>query len=530
MPMLRRESSLLILALLASAACRNTGARPIDTGTVETTGPVPCEVDEALTIDSAEVTQPWNPHEAQFTVSLSTAASLAIACTLDSDPEEVHLAESTVENTSHTVLMGGLRANASYSCQVAPVCPTTSAGASSLALTTPALGDDGLPATNVTVHEPTAGRDYIAVNHQVDQGGSVQRLLVYDRDGNVRWYAQRADGGNALTYQEASGRFTIAGGWYPGGAWRGRPLAISAFGSGVDFDTGPLVPDGKAAKFHHDGRELPDGRFLTLEEIDVPNGNGGTIDGIRIRILNPATSSVDFDWSSQAAMQSGALTRGSNDGDVYHANWVDLQQVNGQEVVYVSLCFPNQVIAVNVASGTLRWVFGQDGNFTAVDEIGNDLGRDGFPWCQHGLQVDGDRLLVYDNGRPPRPFSRATEYQLDESTMRATMVWEYTEPEWFEQSLGGVDWTQADRVIIAMGHGESFSQTPGDRTTFAEIDPSNNRKLWEMKFGDVRDMSYKVDAVPPCELFGNSKYCAVSARRLETLSSIFTASEPPDGE
>lgn len=511
-----------LILLVVGSACRPTaGVRPVDTGTVVTTGPVPCEADASLTIDQAEVTQPWQANEAQFSITLSGEASVAVACTLDRAPAEVHLVESDAASTSHTLQMGGLLAGETYQCSVAPVCPTLSGKPTSVVLETRASSDPGLPSVNVVTHESTAGRDYVLMNHQLDQGGPTQRMVVFDRDGQVRWHAQRENSGNAVSFQPASGMMTIAGGWFPGGAWQGRPLQIGPFGSDVVYDLGDDIPDPDASYFHHDGRELPDGRFLTLEETPVPNGNGGMIDAMRVRIVNPATGSVDFDWNSQAAMEAGILTRGSNQGDVYHANWVDLQTVNGQEVVYISVCFQNQIVAVDVATGNVRWTLGAEGDFRAVDTLGNDLGRDGFMWCSHGLQVEGDRLLVYDNGRDPRPFSRATEYQIDEAARTATLVWEYTEPNWYEQSLGGVDWTLRGDVMIGMGHGESFSQSPGDRTTVVEADGSTGNKLWEMQFNDVRDMSYKVDAIDPCAIFSNAKYCRVTERRLETLESIF---------
>lgn len=520
-PVSRRVFLWLFLAVLASSACRGGGARVVDTGTVETTGPLPCEADEGLTVDVAEVTQPWGANEAQFSVVLSVKAHLAIACAHDEDPTEVHLVESEAEDTAHTLRMGGLLARSTYRCSVAPVCPTTADKPTELVLETPAMSDSELPSVNVMLHDATAGRDYVALNHQVDQGGPNQRLMVLDREGRVRWHGTGVDTGNSLSFQEQSGQFTLAGGWFPGGAWAGRPVQIGRFGAQVEYDVAPLVPDPATSWFHHDGRELPDGRFLTLEETPMPNGNGGSIDGIRTRILNPVTKQIDFEWTSQAEMESGVLTRGGNEGDIYHANWIDLQEVGGQEVIYLSLCFPSQVVAVNVATGTVRWTFGPEGDFTLLDAAGNGLGREGYSHCQHGLQIRGDRLLVYDNGRPPRPWSRATEYQLNEATMQATLLWEYTEPDWFEQSLGGVDWTQADRVMIGMGHGESFSQTPGDRTTLVEIDPRTGVKLWEARFGDVRDLTYKVDAIAPCRIFGNAKHCRVVERRLETLSALF---------
>ena len=50
--------------------------------------------------------------------------------------------------------------------------------------------------------------------------------------------------------------------------------------------------------------------------------------------------------------------------------------------------------------------------FDLVDADGDRLRDENFPQCQHGLEIDGDTLLVYDNGTE-NGWSRATEYTLD---------------------------------------------------------------------------------------------------------------------
>ncbi|MEN0065855.1 MAG: aryl-sulfate sulfotransferase [Myxococcota bacterium] len=499
-------------------------APPVDTGTsVVTKGPKPCESEAGLVVESAMVEQPWSEHEARFTVSLSSSAALAVACALDGDDTEVHLVEGVEAQLDHTLRLAGLLASSTYTCTVAPVCPTTTEVPTVLTLQTGDESNSDLPQMNLEVHQASAGRDYVLTNHQRNDGWNGQRRLVVDRDAQVRWRAAAnaggGVGGSAVNWSPTSQAFTIGGGWPPN--HNGRPQQIELFGSDVRYDSAVALGDLNATWFHHDARELSDGQFLTLEEPVIQRPGGGTFRGFGVRIVDPETDEVTFDWSSQRPFDEGNLPGGG--GDAYHANWVDIVDVDGQDVMYVSLCTQGWTVAVDVPSGDWRWTFGRNGDFDLVDTDGNALPDSEYPQCQHGLQRRDDRLLVYDNGNQ-RGFSRAVEYRLDESTMTATKLWDWTEPQWYETSLGGVDYTSGERVLIAMGHIEAATPTPGDRTSFVEVDPTTGEKLWEVQYDSVHDMAFRAEAISPCAIFANAKYCPVVAERLETLAPVLDPS------
>lgn len=491
-----------------------------DTGqkTIKTTGPKPCDPSKTLSVTSVDVSQPWNEQEAEVDIVLSEAASVAVACALVGDPEEVHLVESTDTVSVHNVRISGLLASSEYDCVAATVCPEAGAAPpTEFSITTGALSNPKLAGITLNLKKDRAGKDYVLTNNQHDPWNG-QRRLVIDRDGNVRWHALETAGqslgGAAVSYNAERGTFTIGGGWPPNNS--GRPVEIDLYGSATIYDTKPVLPNYDDRLFHHDGRMLADGRMLTLEEPVINATGGGTFRGFGMTIVNPATGLVEFEWSSQQAYDDGQLGGGS--GDVYHVNWVDLVDQGGQDVLYASLCNNDSVAAIDVPSGTWRWRFGPGGDFTLVDSSGASLPNSQYPQCQHGLQMKGDRLLVYDNGHQ-RGYSRAVEYVLDEKTMTATLAWEWTEDDWFERSVGGVDWTTGDRVLISMGHLLS-SPTPNDRTTFVEVDPTNGEKLWEIQYDDRPDFAFRAEAIAPCDIFGNAKYCPVSEARLKTLDSV----------
>ena len=400
---------------------------------------------------AVDISQPWNEQEAELAVTLSEAASVAVACTLVGDAEEVHLVEGTEERTSHTLRIGGLLHSSTYNCVAATVCPEAGAAPPmAFDITTGALSNDKLASVSLNLKLDRAGKDYVLTNNQHDPWNG-QRRLVIDRDANIRWHALESAGqglgGAAVSYSPERQSFTIGGGWPPNGS--GRPVEIDLYGSGTLYDTKPVLPNYDQRRFHHDGKMLYDGRLITMEEPVINAQGGGTFRGFGMTIVNPDTDAVEWEWSSQGAYDDGDLEGGG--GDVYHANWVDVVNQNGQDVAYVSLCNNDSVAAIDVPSGDWRWRFGPNGDFTLKDKAGNNLPNNQYPQCQHGLQVKDDRLLVYDNGHQ-RGFSRAVEYSLDEGTMTATLEWEWTEDNWFERSVGGVDWTTGDRVLISMGH------------------------------------------------------------------------------
>lgn len=493
---------------------------PVETGTETDTTPISppieiCDPLDGLSVLAATVTQPWSEHEALVEIMLSASASVAVACALDGDPSEVHLAEGAAEVPAHALRLAGLLAGATYHCTLAPVCPSSVALPVTLDLVTGPESNALLPTIQLVSHDPRASGDYVVTNHQHNGSWNGQRRLVIDRDGRVRWRAAATAGGGAggpsFAYSPQTGTFTIGGGWPPNN--NGRPQQLDPYGSTVLYDTLDVLPNADQILFHHEGRQVADGRLLSLEVRTVTQSGGGTFDGFGVHLVDPQTDEVTFDWTSQAAYDIGALPGGG--GDAYHANWADVVG----DVLYVSLCYLHSVVAVDVSTGNWRWKFGPGGDFALVDADGSPLSDDEYPQCQHGLKVEGNKLLVYDNGQW-RGYSRVVEYELDEAAMVATKRWDWTEPNWFEQSLGGADYTSEGGVLVAMGHIESATPSPGDHTTFVEIDPATGEKRWEIRYTSVDDMAYRAQSVPPCDLFANGKYCPAIAARRAALAPI----------
>ncbi|MBA2321662.1 MAG: aryl-sulfate sulfotransferase [Deltaproteobacteria bacterium] len=489
---------------------------PGDTDEPYVTPPDPCEPLAGLTVTGVDVSQPWHENEARVEVTLSGAASLAVRCTLAGDATEVHLEESATAALAHTVDFAGLLGESTYDCVAAPVCPSTADAPFAFAIDTGAV-NSALPAvtTEATGDE---GDEYILVNNAVDcDPWPTNTLMVFDREGRPRWWSDTpASVGPSLEFRyHGDDVFVWGGGWEP--AALGRPRRLDVF-DGEIYDAGDALPDLADGLFHHDGKQLADGRLLTLEDIDIEKDTGGTFRGFQVRRIDPVTDTVDFTYHAQRAYDDGDLPGGF--ADAWHANWMDIAEVDGDEVLAVSLCDLQQVSFIDVATGSWRGTLGAGGDFAVVDTLGAPLGPIGDPQCQHGLEWDGTRLLAYDNGNQ-RGYSRITEYELDFTTMTAVLAWTWTEDDWWETTLGDVDRLPSGNILIAMAHAECFSSNPGDTPTIAEVDPVSGDRVWQMQWDDRNTTFYRADFADTCTLFANGKYCSGVGDRLLALSPVF---------
>ncbi|MEN0065706.1 MAG: aryl-sulfate sulfotransferase [Myxococcota bacterium] len=449
------------------------------------------------------------------TVTLSTAAPVALRCTAAADPSDQLFWESADVSMTHTVALGGLVAEREYRCAAAVTCPPSAPTA--FDLTTTAL-PPRIPATTVETHatlQPDAAHPHFIVNHTRHCEDDVtHRLLVYDLAGDLRWYYNQLPGRTPIAinaHYAGQGRFVWGGGWTREGATEMVGLDQSLLDKAAFPGSQPLI-------FHHEGRRLPDGRLLTLTQSRNDVG-GPDWEGFTVRLVDPEADAVTWSWDSQQGVDAGLLPTGT--GDVYHANAAEVFDTDEGPVVVVSLCYTTQIIAVDMATERLRWRFGPGGDFTLRDAQGGSLPDSEYPDCQHGIElVDGNRLLVYDNGRNFRSHSRASEYVLDEVTMTATLVWTWTEPQWHEGALGDIDRLSEDRLLITEAHPDCWSFLPGDLSATVEVDRPTGEVAWRHRFLDPMDATYRSDRFDGCDAFPQIRYCPTVAARASALSKI----------
>jgi len=437
-------------------------------------------------------------------VTLTSPATVAAACVSDSEPDQIFFAESTVTEDAHALRLSGLLPDSAYTCTAAPTCPTRIGPAASTTWVTSPAPEDVQPFTVLV--NPLLGMTgaWTLAPHALGLFTDPDYLVIWGPDGRPRWWtllpAEIRMSVEALYHAEDD---VIV--WGGGASPEGR-IRI------VDMWEGELyawAPEGwEETTFHHDAKRIADGRLLTLEDTQNTT-DGDTWEGFRIRIHDPTTGIVDFDFDSQRLVDEGFLEKPATttDNDPYHANWMDWRETAAGPRLYVSLCYAKQILALDGVTGDLVWQLGRGMGWTVVDPTGDDIGDDALPSCQHGLEVlADDDLLVYDNGLD-QASSHAQEWLVDPVARTAQRTWNWTEPGWSQWYLGDIDDLGNGRVLI--------TKAPGP---LVEVDRATGLVEYrgEMPIGDT----YRAERYEGCDFFTAVKECPDLAARYEEVSAL----------
>jgi len=436
--------------------------------------------------------------EKTFTVTLSEAAPLAVRCTRDDLDTEVHLVESTEAATEHVVAVQGLVAGTDYRCTVAPV-GGDAASPSQGNFTTDALPAD-IPGASA-VSDGTPGAAYTLVPHQrLTLDETTIRLVLFDNEGEVRWYYPLPIEGYADMGAEywGDGLFLWGGvsGSEPGA---GVPRLVDV--SHVEHYKADY-PGASEHLYHHMTEQQHDGTVVTLVEAEASLGNVDYY-GFEVHRVDTASDELVWSWHLQQGLDQGL--------EVGDANWAGMMVGDdGKETLAISVCHGEGVVGVDVATGDVAWSLAEWGSL--------ELTSGDFPIIQHGLDIDGDHILLYDNGAVPT--TRAVEYRIDAAAGTATQTWEWTESGFHEAwGWGDVDYLGEDRVVIGKGHvpgwqGEGHSEV-------IEVDRGDGSVVWRLSLAEETDAIYSADRIGGCDLFAETSRCPALATRLEELAPWF---------
>jgi len=489
-----------------------TGAAE-DTATHDTgLAPDPCAPVAQVAVDSLTATPGRMVNQLELVAVTRSDVPVAARCVSDADPTEVHLLEDA-GGTTHTFHFSGLLTQTDYTCTAAPICPRSSEPLPTVPAQVRA-GPEALAEVTVWV-DPALGMtgDYTLFNTKpggacAAQGGFAQMI---DPEGRPRFWHPLTPGDVGVEFMfRGADQFTIGGGNTP----EGRPRILDLW-LGETYASEQL-PDASNTWFHHDGKMLDDGRILTLEMQDTYDGDR-LFEGFAVRLHDPITGVLSWEYVAQTGVDAGELPIRNGGWDEWHANWVDVRQENGEDRLYVSLCYYGWVLKIDPVAGHIEWIMGDGGDLSLVDASGAALDPFEFSQCQHGLELNGDRILFYDNGLY-RGYSRAAEYAIDESTMTATLLWTW-EDDWFETTLGDVDYLDNGRILVNKAHPECWSY--GDATEIVEFDPISGNAASRVQFTDIRDASYRAMRIDGCDVMANAKYCPAIAARHDELAKAF---------
>jgi arylsulfate sulfotransferase len=331
--------------------------------------------------------------------------------------------------------------------------------------------------------------------------------VVSDLQGNVIWYCP----GNAEPVKPLpNGHFIIVAGTdlkevdLSCAVWRDvsyTQVNRSLQTNGYDFVIPPPLGLNGGDPFHHDVLVLPNGHWIALSEIakdfdDLP-GYPGTkeVVGDAIVDIDP-NGNVAWAWS---AFDHLDVTRYPYFGlpDWTHSNAL-VYTADGN--LLVSMRNQSWVLKLDYANGTgsgnVLWKLGEDGDYTLLSGAPTD-----WFYAQHYpniLSSNGSQttLAVYDDGDlrilsdglpcgppvPPAPncYSRATIFQIDESTNLASLQWQYL-PGFFSYWGGSIN-TLSNNDI------EFDSSAPSNYagSTILEVTPTDTPQVvWQMNVAAV---------------------------------------------
>jgi hypothetical protein len=449
-------------------------------------------------------------------VTLDEAAPAWVICSLDDDPEEVHLFEATEAATEHRFDLLGMLPDVPYACVVS-TCRTE-------AVATIEVEAEPLwskPTFSITEGDPDAQDGFYTLLNNTTGcfSGAMSNVVVVDPHGRVRWVYEI--GYDYVVDMDAS--LTPFGDIHVGGGWgvfdsfqdnRGTQRTIGLDGTVLMRRDAPDFGEG----FNHHSEVLETGEVLSL------TGSSNADDsrswwGVGVELFDPSTEELRWSWQTQPLVDEGVLSAVPGEDTPWHANSVTFRDDVDGPAAMISLYIAEQLWRVDRDTGELSWVFGRDGDFELLDTDGAPLEDSEWFFGQHDPDYRDDRVLLYDNGngRPGGSYSRAAEYALDTDAMTATLLWAWTEDNWYNPVVGDADWW-GDDVVITKGFMGCWSPGSSDRSAVVQVDPATDAVLWRMDFDDASQVVYRSERYDGCSLFHNAKYCPDVAERVAELS------------
>jgi len=256
--------------------------------------------------------------------------------------------------------------------------------------------------------------------------------VILDADGDYVWAHQPLVDWDTLFIPRS--HLSHVGDWV---VYHAAATALVGGDDGVDRLLVRVSLDGmeeqtiEVENAHHDFVELGDGSFAVLVR-DRRMVEGELIEGDQIVRFDDDGGSETL-WTVWDYAEFDPEVEYEDDGEGWsHAN--ALQYDKDDDAFYVSLANFGSIVKIDHASGEVLWTLGGDASDFATTDGDTDLFQ-----RQHQFKLDGDRIVVFDNGPIDGLVSRAVEYELDHDAGVAELVWEYTDdPACYTAALGDV--------------------------------------------------------------------------------------------
>jgi len=353
-------------------------------------------------------------------------------------------------------------------------------------------------------------------------GANVMSELVTDLQGNIIWYCP---GSATPTKLLPNGHFIVnhatdlqeidlACAVVRDVSVAQVNLSLQANGSSFTIPPSLGLPGG--SPFHHDMLVLPNGHWIALCQIaktftDLSGYPGTTeVAGDALVDIDP-TGNVVWSWSSFDHLD---VNRHPYFGlpDWTHSNALAYTPDGN---LLLSMRAQSWILKIDYANGTgsgnVLWKLGEDGDFTL-------LGGDPTQWfyAQHNpslISTNGPQmtLAVYDDGNyrtdsegvacgtsssAPPCYTRATIFQIDESTNMASLLWQYL-PGFY--SFWGGSIGELSNGDVEFDSSEPFYPATPIASQIIEVDQTTNPQMvWQMTItGANAYRGYRIPSLYP---------------------------------
>ncbi|MBN1334370.1 MAG: aryl-sulfate sulfotransferase [Deltaproteobacteria bacterium] len=290
-------------------------------------------------------------------------------------------------------------------------------------------------------------------------------LRCFDRSGETVWALSLPEGMQAKSFRGLDdGSLVLVGGNSNRAVLVDAASRVKSNVTSFDFGTTRYAHDNIDG---HDVSVIKDGpwtgmvAFLTAAFDRLPSGRQAV--GSGIVVFDPVTREVVWDWSLHGELGDGEPISPnldcSNPGNCLYVNALAHEvDEDDRQSFWIERNNESQIHRVDIESGQVLWSLGSGGDFRLVDDLDAadpaDLPDEGWPTAPHGLVLLGRsgsrvRFMLHDNagaglGGEDPGFSRVMEYEIDESTLRATIRLAHGGPDaplearWFSPSGGSV--------------------------------------------------------------------------------------------
>jgi arylsulfate sulfotransferase len=489
------------------------------------------------------VSKTQNPLVANFTVMQACAGQAMVQFGPDTNYGRTTSWIPVAGNYAQaSILVAGMKASTTYHMRAQIQCDGNTTTSQDMTFTTGALPTSiSFPTLTVTRPNPSLTSSENPGIEMMDIDGNNLPAFFTDRDGNVIWYEAAAQTGYSVSTIKMlpTGHIILS--------WANATLNSSdSFLQEIDlagnvFHTldiktlqGQLQQAGydfSPQSFHHDVFPLPNGHLLAIVNstkyfTDLP-GYPGTTPVFADQVIDLDENwNVVWAWNSFDYDGKGLDINRHLNGlpDWTHSNALVYLPEDGN--ILLSMRHQSWVLKINYANGTgdgsIMWHLGYEGDkygagfALTVDGVPTDDPLQWFSFqhfpsliSQNGSQTT---LAVWDNGDnrvqdpyddndicliggTPTCYSRATVFQLDESSMVANLQWADTLPlfgVWGgsinQLSNGNVEFDLNDPLV---------PPSPGVASLVEEVtQTANPQVVWQMNITPVTANAYRAYRVP----------------------------------